>query len=308
MGGRPPAGRPDPARRRVRPASGGQRRAIRPTTATSSTTTTPGSPPPATRPRPGARSSSSRAPGRSSPRPDGAAAVAPFENPALATRRDRRRPGRGDRLAPRPGPRPRSPPPGSASTCTGWPATAVRERLGDAGLLASDLPDGIAIARKRLAAIAERRRAGKRLGFGPARRRPADRSASDRRRADDRRADRPAPPDRATRAGRRRPAAAAADRLARDRPRRAARQPRGAPAAWPAGHRRPAGRQGRRLRPRRGPGRPRRSRRPAPTASASPRSTRRSSCARGGIAAPILVLYPVPPALVADGARGSGSR
>jgi hypothetical protein len=42
---------------------------------------------------------------------------------------------------------------------------AVRERLGDAGLLASDLPDGLAIARKRLAALAERRSSGKRLGF-----------------------------------------------------------------------------------------------------------------------------------------------
>ncbi|MEX1171581.1 MAG: NAD(P)H-hydrate dehydratase [Chloroflexota bacterium] len=43
---------------------------------------------------------------------------------------------------------------------------AVRERFGDAGLLASDLPDGLAVARKRLANLAERRRAGKRLGFG----------------------------------------------------------------------------------------------------------------------------------------------
>jgi NAD(P)H-hydrate epimerase len=42
----------------------------------------------------------------------------------------------------------------------------VSERLGDAGLLASDLPDPIAIARKRLAAVAERRAAGARLGFG----------------------------------------------------------------------------------------------------------------------------------------------
>ena len=47
----------------------------------------------------------------------------------------------------------------------GLAGDAVRERLGDAGLLASDLPDGIAIARKRLAAIAERRQASKRLGF-----------------------------------------------------------------------------------------------------------------------------------------------
>ena len=47
---------------------------------------------------------------------------------------------------------------------------AVRERLGDAGLLASDLPDALAIARKRLAAVAERRSAGKRFGFGAAER------------------------------------------------------------------------------------------------------------------------------------------
>jgi hypothetical protein len=48
----------------------------------------------------------------------------------------------------------------------GTAGDAVRERLGDAGLLASDLPDGLAIARKRLAALADRRRSGKRLGFG----------------------------------------------------------------------------------------------------------------------------------------------
>jgi hypothetical protein len=41
----------------------------------------------------------------------------------------------------------------------------VRERFGDSGLLAADLPDGIATARRRLAAIAERRRGGKRVGF-----------------------------------------------------------------------------------------------------------------------------------------------
>jgi NAD(P)H-hydrate epimerase len=43
---------------------------------------------------------------------------------------------------------------------------AARERFGDAGVLASDLPDGLAFARRRLAALAERRRGGKRLGFG----------------------------------------------------------------------------------------------------------------------------------------------
>ncbi|MGH2407726.1 MAG: NAD(P)H-hydrate dehydratase [Candidatus Limnocylindrales bacterium] len=42
----------------------------------------------------------------------------------------------------------------------------VRERLGDAGLMASDLPDEIARVRRRLAGMAERRRSGRRLGFG----------------------------------------------------------------------------------------------------------------------------------------------
>jgi NAD(P)H-hydrate epimerase len=48
----------------------------------------------------------------------------------------------------------------------GLAGEAVRERIGDAGLLAGDLPDQVAQARKRLAAIAERRRVGRRLGFG----------------------------------------------------------------------------------------------------------------------------------------------
>src|SRR5439155_388221 len=47
----------------------------------------------------------------------------------------------------------------------GLAGDAVRERVGDAGLLASDLPDAIAMARKRLAAVAERRAAGGKLGF-----------------------------------------------------------------------------------------------------------------------------------------------
>jgi len=96
--------------------------------------------------------------------PDGAAAVAPFENPALATG------GTGDVLA------------GAIGSLLaqglapfdaarlgvylhGLAGDAVRERLGDAGLLASDLPDGLAVARKRLAALAERRSGAKRLGF-----------------------------------------------------------------------------------------------------------------------------------------------
>jgi hypothetical protein len=42
----------------------------------------------------------------------------------------------------------------------------VRERIGDAGLLAGDLPDAVPMVRKRLAAMAERLKAGRRLGFG----------------------------------------------------------------------------------------------------------------------------------------------
>ena len=97
--------------------------------------------------------------------PDGEVAIAPFENPALATG------GTGDVLA------------GAIGALLaqglktfdaarlgvylhGLAGETVRERLGDAGLLASDLPDPIALARRRLAGIAERRKAGKRLGFG----------------------------------------------------------------------------------------------------------------------------------------------
>ncbi|MEZ0240949.1 MAG: NAD(P)H-hydrate dehydratase [Chloroflexota bacterium] len=96
--------------------------------------------------------------------PDGSAAIAPFENPALATG------GTGDVLA------------GAIGSLLaqglapfdaarlgvylhGLAGDAGRERFGDAGLLAADLPDGLAVARKRLAAIAERKNAGKRLGF-----------------------------------------------------------------------------------------------------------------------------------------------
>jgi NAD(P)H-hydrate epimerase len=98
--------------------------------------------------------------------PDGAVAVAPFENPALATG------GTGDVLA------------GAIGSLLaqgivpydaarlgvylhGLAGESVRERIGDAGLLASDLPDPMALARRRLAQLAERRKGGKRLGFGP---------------------------------------------------------------------------------------------------------------------------------------------
>jgi NAD(P)H-hydrate epimerase len=110
--------------------------------------------------------------------PDGEVAVAPFENPALATG------GTGDVLA------------GAIGSLLaqgldafaaarlgvylhGVAGDGVRERFGDAGLLASDLPDGLAIARRRLAAIAERRVSGKRLGFRVGEQdRPAEEPAS----------------------------------------------------------------------------------------------------------------------------------
>ena len=96
--------------------------------------------------------------------PDGAAAIAPFENPALATG------GTGDVLAGAIGSLlAQGLEPFAAARLGvylhGLAGDAVRERYGDAGLLASDLPEGIALARKRLAAVAERRAAGKRLGF-----------------------------------------------------------------------------------------------------------------------------------------------
>jgi NAD(P)H-hydrate epimerase len=97
--------------------------------------------------------------------PDGRLAIAPFENPALASG------GTGDvlsgtigsllaqHLAPFDAAR-------LGVYLHGLAGDAVRERLGDAGLLASDLPEPIAMARKRLAAIAERRATSGRLGFG----------------------------------------------------------------------------------------------------------------------------------------------
>jgi NAD(P)H-hydrate epimerase len=97
--------------------------------------------------------------------PDGSVAVAPFENPALASG------GTGDVLAGAIGSLlAQGLEPFAAARLGvylhGLAGDTVRERIGDAGLLASDLPDPIAIARKRLAAVAERRAAGNRLGFG----------------------------------------------------------------------------------------------------------------------------------------------
>ena len=165
VGGRAPAGRADAACRRVRPPAGRQRRRARRRR----------------RPRRRRRRARRRR-ARTPPRPGGQvvvlkgartvdrrprtarSAVAPFENPALATG------GTGDVLAGAIGSllaqglapvRGRAP--GRLPARRG--GRRGRERFGDAGLLASDLPDGLAVARRRLAAIAERQTSGKRLGF-----------------------------------------------------------------------------------------------------------------------------------------------
>jgi len=95
---------------------------------------------------------------------DGTVAVAPFENPALASG------GTGDVLSGAIGSLlAQGLDPFAAARLGvylhGVAGDGIRERFGDAGLLASDLPDGLAIARKRLAALAERKASGKRLGF-----------------------------------------------------------------------------------------------------------------------------------------------
>ena len=96
--------------------------------------------------------------------PDGSAAIAPFENPALATG------GTGDVLSGAIGSLlAQGLDPFAAARLGvylhGLAGDAGRERFGDAGMLASDLPDGLAHARKRLTVVAERRTASKRLGF-----------------------------------------------------------------------------------------------------------------------------------------------
>ncbi|HET9346271.1 MAG TPA: NAD(P)H-hydrate dehydratase [Candidatus Limnocylindrales bacterium] len=97
--------------------------------------------------------------------PDGSVAIAPFENPALATG------GTGDVLSGTIGSLlAQGVEPFAAARLGvylhGLAGDVVRERFGDAGLLASDLPEAIAVSRKRLAVIAERKAAGGRLGFG----------------------------------------------------------------------------------------------------------------------------------------------
>ncbi len=98
--------------------------------------------------------------------PDGDVSVAPFENPALASG------GTGDVLAGTIGSLlAQGLDPYAAARLGvylhGLAGDQVRERFGDSGLLASDLPDGLALARKRLAAAEERRTAKGRLGFAP---------------------------------------------------------------------------------------------------------------------------------------------
>ncbi|HKQ18046.1 MAG TPA: NAD(P)H-hydrate dehydratase [Solirubrobacterales bacterium] len=96
--------------------------------------------------------------------PDGTVTIAPFENPALASG------GTGDVLSGvigallaqgmAPGPAARL-----GVYLHGTAGDMVRDRLGDAGLLASDLPDAVPLVRKRLAGIAERSKPGKKVGF-----------------------------------------------------------------------------------------------------------------------------------------------
>jgi NAD(P)H-hydrate epimerase len=97
--------------------------------------------------------------------PGGDAAVAPFENPAMASG------GTGDVLAGTVGALlAQGLSPFDAARLGvylhGLAGELVGERIGDAGLLAGDLPDALPLGRKRLAAIAERQRTGRRLGFG----------------------------------------------------------------------------------------------------------------------------------------------
>jgi NAD(P)H-hydrate epimerase len=95
--------------------------------------------------------------------PSGEIAVAPFENPALATG------GTGDVLSGTIGSLlAQGLEPFTAARLGvylhGLAGEAVRQRIGDAGLLASDLIDELAFARRRLASVAERR-SGRKVGF-----------------------------------------------------------------------------------------------------------------------------------------------
>ncbi|HVA86010.1 MAG TPA: NAD(P)H-hydrate dehydratase, partial [Candidatus Saccharimonadales bacterium] len=97
--------------------------------------------------------------------PDGAIAVAPFENPALATG------GTGDVLSGTIGSLlAQGLSPFAAARLGvylhGLAGEAVRARVGDAGLLAGDLPDELPHARRRLAHLAQGPTTTKRVGFG----------------------------------------------------------------------------------------------------------------------------------------------
>jgi len=97
--------------------------------------------------------------------PDGRLARATFENPAMASG------GTGDVLSGTIGAllAQRLEPFAAARLGVflhGTAGESIRDRLGDAGLLASDLPFEIALARKRLGAARARRTAERKLGFG----------------------------------------------------------------------------------------------------------------------------------------------
>jgi ADP-dependent NAD(P)H-hydrate dehydratase / NAD(P)H-hydrate epimerase len=98
--------------------------------------------------------------------PDGALAVARFVNPAMATG------GTGDVLAGTIGSLlAQGLDPFAAARLGvhlhGLAGDAIRDRLGDAGLLASDLPLELAFARRRLAVLAKRKNREGKLGFAP---------------------------------------------------------------------------------------------------------------------------------------------
>lgn len=96
--------------------------------------------------------------------PDGRVARAPFENPAMGTG------GTGDVLAGVLGALLAQGIDPYDAACLGVylhgvAGEAIRERLGDAGLLASDLPDEVARARRRLTGVRDRLAGDRRLGF-----------------------------------------------------------------------------------------------------------------------------------------------
>ena len=208
----------------------------------------------------------------------------------------------------------------------GLAGDAVRERFGDAGLLASDLPDAIALARKRLAATPSDARPAGRLGFGARDRRAGDgdgdpaaagapRPVARRPRA------RPEPAPRAER-GPDRTRDAPGSRSASPRP--GCRRCHGPPGSRSTSTRSPRNLAslrdaGRARRPRSSPSSrptptatarsrsPGRWRRPAPTACASRPSTRRWSCGTAGVAGADPRAVPVPPALGARRRARGGS-